>query len=106
MHWALLHPSPPVREWLRPQVRGVGIFVLFILRVYRRGMPGAQASLADVLQAPESSWPVAIGAAFDTGGAAMAAFIDPMRRDRLLAQVLQTSPQRPIAGHECLTQGA
>ena len=37
---------------------------------------------------------VAIGTAFDTGGAAMAAFIDSMRRDRLLTQVLQTSPQR------------
>ena len=104
--WRLLHPWSPVPEWLRPQVRGGGIFVLFVLRVYRRGMPGAQASRAYVLEAPESSWTVAIGTAFGTGGTAMAAFLDSMRRDRLLAQVLQTSPQRPIAGHECLTQGA
>ena len=103
--WTLLHPWSPVQEWLRPQVRGGGICVLFVLRVYRRGMPGTQASRAVVLEAPESSWPIAIGTAFDTGGAAMAAFIDSMRRDRLLAQVLQTLPQRPIAGIKCLTQG-
>ena len=104
--WTLLHPWSPVLEWLRPQVRGGGIFVLFVLRAYRRGMPEAQASRADVLQASESSWPVASGTAFGTGGAAMDAFIDSIWRDRRLAHVLQTSPQRPIAGHECLTQGA
>ena len=40
--WTLLHPWSPVLAWLRPQVRGGGIFVLFVLRVYCRGMPGTQ----------------------------------------------------------------